>query len=349
MTSVTPAPVPLRRTAGSLGLDTTNIRLLVLLVLLIALFLPLVGGRLLAPRTLQAMAFQMPELGILSLAMMVSLLSGGLDLSIIATADLCALAMAFVLTRHPDASGFLWLGWQVGALGAGVLVASAVGLLNGAVVAYVGVSPILVTLGTMTLVRGAAVGLTHGNVISGFPAWLLYLGNGTPAGIPAPLFVFAAVALPVAVILARSPFGIGIAMIGSNEKATRFSGIDTRRALLKVYLLSSLLAAAAALLMMARFNSANADYGQSYLLVTILAAVLGGIDPLGGFGKVSGLVLALIVLQLISSAFNLLGLSEFLTLAIWGGVLLAAAGVPAFRAALANRLPFRSRAQDRDK
>jgi ribose/xylose/arabinose/galactoside ABC-type transport system permease subunit len=120
-------------------------------------------------------------------------------------------------------------------------------------------------------------------------------------------------------------------MIGSNEKATRFSGVDTRGVLLRVYVLASLLASVAGLLMMARFNSANADYGQSYLLVTILAAVLGGIDPMGGFGKVSGLVLALIALQLISSAFNLLNLSEFLTLAIWGGILIAIAAVPVLR------------------
>ena len=97
-------------------------------------------------------------------------------------------------------------------------------------------------------------------------------------------------------------------MIGSNEKATRFSGIDTRRVILKVYLVSSLLAAVAAVVMMARFNSANASYGESYLLVTILAAVLGGIDPMGGFGKVSGLSCRSIMLQVISSAFNLLEL-----------------------------------------
>jgi len=92
---------------------------------------------------------------------------------------------------------------------------------------------------------------------------------------------------------------------------------------MKIYVLSSLLAGVAAVVMMSRFNSANASYGESYLLVTILAAVLGGIDPFGGFGKVSGLVLSLIILQVISSAFNLIGLSQFLTLAIWGTLLIA--------------------------
>ena len=70
---------------------------------------------------------------------------------------------------------------------------------------------------------------------------------------------------------------------------------------------------------------ANASYGESYLLVTILAAVLGGVDPMGGFGRVSGVILALAILQVISTAFNLLDLSQFLTLAIWGGTLIAVA------------------------
>ena len=79
--------------------------------------------------------------------------------------------------------------------------------------------------------------------------------------------------------------------------------------------------------MMSRFNSANASYGESYLLVTILAAVLGGVSPSGGFGKMGGLVLALVILQLISTCFNLLDFSQFLTLAIWGGILIAVAAV----------------------
>ena len=126
-------------------------------------------------------------------------------------------------------------------------------------------------------------------------------------------------------------------MLGSNEAATRYSGVDTRRALVKVYMISSLLAAIAGVVMMARFNSANAAYGESYLLITILAAVLGGISPSGGFGKVGGLVLALVILQLISTAFNLLDFSQFLTLAIWGGTLIAVAAVARLRSGLGLR------------
>jgi ribose/xylose/arabinose/galactoside ABC-type transport system permease subunit len=296
---------------------------LVLLVL-VGIFWLLLGERIFGVGSLQSMAFQLPELGILSLAMMVTLLSGGLNLSIIATANLCALTMAWVLTTHvPGAHGFMWVGWQVIALLAGAAVAAIIGLINGYVIAYLGVSPILATLGTMTMCKGLSIGMTRGNVISGFPEPIVLLGNGTLAGVPIALMIFLALCLPMALLLNKSPFGHKIYMIGSSEKATRYSGVDTKRVLLGVYVLSSLLAFVAALVMMARFNSANAAYGESYLLVTILAAVLGGIDPFGGFGKVGGLIMALILLQVISSAFNLLDFSPFLTLAIWGALIIA--------------------------
>ena len=124
-------------------------------------------------------------------------------------------------------------------------------------------------------------------------------------------------------LLTRTALGIRIHMIGSNLEATRFSGVDTRRVLISVYVLSSLLCWLAAVVMMARFNSAGADIAQSYLLITILAAILGGIDPYGGFGRIAGLFVALVILQMIASGFNLIGFSPHLTLAFWGFTLIA--------------------------
>ncbi len=303
----------------------TNGSLTALLVSLLIVFTLIIGQKFLSPTTLQSMAFQLPELGILSLAMMITLLKGGLNLSIIATANLCALAMAFCLTRLvPGTEGLTSYALIAVSLAAGFVVALIIGLINGYVIAYLGVSPILATLGTMTLVKGLAIGLTRGNVISGFPEPIVFIGNGTIAGVPFGILVFLACAIPVSIWLSRTPTGNAIYMIGSNEKATRYSGVDTRRVMLKVYVASSLLAAVAAVVMMSRFNSANASYGESYLLVTILAAVLGGVDPFGGAGKVIGLILALVILQVISSAFNLMGLSQFLTLSIWGAILIGA-------------------------
>ena len=329
------ARTPLLRLFGNMTSDVINRRLTILLAALVLVFGLIVGENFFAKSTMQSMAFQLPELGILSLAMMISLISGGLNLAIIATANLCALAMAYILTKFvPGSEGFAWVAWQIIAVLAGLAVAMVIGLVNGFVIAYLGVSPILATLGTMTFVKGIAIGMTRGSVISGLPDSIVFLGNGTVFGVPTAMLVFAAVAVPMAVMLARTPLGTAIYMVGSNEKATRFSGIDTKRVILKVYLISSLLAAVAGLVMMARFNSANASYAESYLLVTILAAVLGGVSPAGGFGKITGLILSLVILQVISSAFNLLNFSQFLTLAIWGAILIAVTAVPNIR----NRL-----------
>ena len=315
--------------------DAVDRRLIALLVALLLVFGLLLGDRLFNPTSIRSMAFQLPELGILSLAMMVALLSGGLDLSIIATANLVALTMAYIITSMvPADPGVLWGVWQIVALLAGLVVALAIGALNGFVIAYLGVSPILATLGSMTLIKGIAIGLTRGGILSSFPEPIVFIGNGSVFGIPVVVLIFVAAALMMSVVLGRTPFGQTLNMLGSNEAATRYSGVDTRRALVKVYMISSLLAAIAGVVMMARFNSANAAYGESYLLITILAAVLGGISPSGGFGKVGGLVLALVILQLISTAFNLLDFSQFLTLAIWGGTLIAVAAVARLRGSL---------------
>jgi simple sugar transport system permease protein len=308
-------------------LRTTNVQLILLLAALFIGF-SLTVDRFFSAGSFWSMGIQLSGLGILSLAMMITLLKGGINLSLIATVNLCSLTMAYLLNwLTPGAEGMTLVFGIVVSLAAGAVVAAIIGAVNGYVIAYLNVSPILATLGTMTLVKGIAVGLTAGDVLSGFPDAITYLGNGALFGIPVSLFVFIACAIPVAIWLSYTPSGNFIYMIGSNEKATRYSGVDTKRVIFGVYVWSSLLAWVGAIVLMGWLNSARADYSESYLLITILAAVLGGIDPFGGAGKVAGLLLALVILQVISSAFNLLGQSPFLTLAIWGGILIAAAAV----------------------
>ena len=307
--------------------DPVDRRLLILLAALVLVFGLLLGDRLFDATSFRSMAFQLPELGILSIAMMVALLSGGLDLSIIATANLVALTVAFIFSFVPAEPGVAWALWQLLALATGLALALVIGAVNGVIIAYLGVSPIMATLGAMMVIKGISIGVTRGGILSGFPEPILFIGNGTAFGIPVVMLIFVAVAFVMSIVLRSTRFGQTLNMLGSNEAATRYSGIDTRRTIVSTYMISSLLAAIAGVVMMSRFNSANASYGESYLLVTILAAVLGGVSPSGGFGKMGGLVLALVILQLISTCFNLLNFSQFLTLAIWGGILIAVAAV----------------------
>lgn len=272
----------------------------------------------------QSMAFQLPELGILTLAMMIAMLTSGINLSIIATANLSGIVMALILTRTvPAESALINSPWLVtAAILAGLFVALIVGLINGFLIAVLDISPILATLGMMIALSGVSLVLTEGYVISGFSPAMLAIGNKAIFGIPIPLLIFLAAAGVMAVILNNTPLGTRIYMFGSNPTACFYSGVDNKAVLFRTYIISGIYSGLAAVIMISRFNSAKADYGESYLLLTVLAAVLGGVSAAGGFGRVSGLVLSLIILQMISSGLNLLGISNFLTLALWGIVLI---------------------------
>lgn len=294
------------------------IRLQCLIIVVVALlFSALLGTRFFSVANFQSITAQLPILGMLALGMGVTMLTGGINLSIIAGANACSLVMAAIIVAHPDQPLFLLL-----ALLAGLAVAVAIGALNGALIAWIGVSPILATLGTMTLITGLNILLSNGAVIAGFPPLFQQLGSATLLGIPLALLLFLAVAAALWLLLEHTTLGRSLYLIGSNQQATHFSGVNTTRVQIAVYVISAVLGWAAALLMMAKFNSAKAGYGESYLLVTILASVLGGINPDGGFGRILGLVLALIVLQMLESGLNLLGVSSYLTMPLWGGVLI---------------------------
>jgi len=302
--------------------EKSNDGLLILLAALCIGFSVLLPGRFATPYTLTSVLFQLPEFGLLALAMLLPLLSGGINLSIIASANMAALSMAWVLTHGLDMlGGHAWALIFV-ALFAGLVLSLLVGAITGYLVATINAHPILVTLGAMSVINGACVWLTRGKPIAGFPDEFQLLGSTILLGIPLPFWIFVASAVVVGLYLSRTRHGVAVYMVGSNLEATRYSGVDTRRVLIGVYTISTLLCWVTAILMMARFNSASAGYAQSYLLVTVLACILGGVDPVGGFGRVSGLFIALLILQVISSGLNLLGVNPQLTQAMWGATMI---------------------------
>lgn len=297
--------------------DRNIIYLLVIMAAILLLQGMFNAGAFFSVSNFQSMTSQMPLLGMLALAMSVCMLTGGINLSIIATTNACGLVMASVMAMSLGDGAML-----LPALLAGLVTAVIIGLINGFLIAFVGVSPILATLGMMTLINGLNVLISGGTVISGFPPSLLWLGNGTLLGIPMPLILFLLFAFLLWGLLEYTPLGRTVYLMGSNEKATRFSGLNTQKTIMAVYVISSVLCWVAAIIMMAKFNSAKAGYGESYLLIAILASVLGGVNPDGGFGRIIGIVLALFVLQMLESGLNLLGVSSYLIMALWGGILI---------------------------
>lgn len=304
----------------TLGTGSEIAGLLMLLAVVVLVF-SLATDRFLTVPTFTSVAFQLPELGLLTLAMLIPILSGGLNLAITFTANICGLVLAWVL----QANGGVEAGMPAFLLGglAAIAVGALIGWVMGAAIAYTGAHPILVSLSMMIFLRGLGEFATRGGDISGFPDFVGMLGHGWFAGIPMPLWILIACVALWHLILNKTRLGLTIYMAGSNIEATRYSGIDTKRTIMLVYTLSGLMCGIAGILMLARFNSVRVGHGEAYLLITVLACFLGRVDPFGGFGRALPVALALLILQVISSGLNLLGANQHLATAMWGAFLIA--------------------------
>ncbi|MBC8388700.1 MAG: ABC transporter permease [Actinobacteria bacterium] len=272
----------------------------------------------------QSLLFQIPELGLLTLAMMIPIISGGINLSIISTANIVGVITAIFFRSFNFESLFNYQAIIIFSIGILLALTLSIifGLLNGLLVGYLNINPVLATLGTMIFYSGVSLLISEGKSLKGFPSQMFYIGNGVFVGIPISFIILIFCCGFIYFILKKTAFGISIYMIGLNPLATKFSGLNNKVILLKTYLISGLLSGIAALIMMSRFNSAKSDYGESYLLVTILIVVLGGVSISGGSGSVINVFIAVLVLSIISMGFNFFAVNAFLTQTVWGLLLL---------------------------
>lgn len=309
--------------------DNPVLRLLIIAMIIFAAFSLVLGDKFLSIRNVQSMAVQLPEYGILAIAIMITMLTGGIDLSVVGAANLSAIAAALVLTGLGGADGagmapalLLPLAFLVA-----LITGSACGLVNGFLVARLGITPILATLGTMSVYTGLGYVITGGPAIT--TTQLAFIGNESILGVPIPAIIFILLAIIFAVILNRTAFGFNVYMLGTNATAARFSGINSLSVLVRTYWLSGVLAGVAGIVFLARANSAKPDYGESFVLLSVLIAILGGVSYTGGFGTISGLVLAVLSLQFLSTGLNMLMLqlsgssaAIFFRQFAWGALLL---------------------------
>jgi ribose transport system permease protein len=228
-------------------------------------------------------------------------LTGGIDLSIGAVLGLAACVGAGFI-----ATGFVLTGILV-ALGAGLLC----GLVNGALVAYVGIPAFIATYGMLWVAHGLGYVFMKGEVIHGFPAAFRTLGAGFLGSIPIPVLVAGIVLLALHVVLHLTRFGRALYAIGGNAVAAKLSGMPTKRYLVSVYALSGVLAAFAGLVVIARVNAADSGTGEELLLTAIAAVCLGGTSLFGGAGGVAGTAIGSLILALVVNGMNMLGIATF--------------------------------------
>lgn len=303
--------------------DRKLTQLIVVALVVFLGFSILVPDLFLTPRNFISMAFQIPEIALLALGVMLAMLTAGIDLSVVSMSNLAALSTAYLLvTQVTEGGGNVYV-WIVIAIVIGIVVGLISGLANGAIIAGIGVTPILATLATLTLYNGIAVGIRNGQSIIGLPPEFTAIGNGSFLGIPIPMIILLVAGVGVALYINKTGLGMQSVLVGANQEAATYSAIGVKKVLLMTYTLSGGLSALAGLIIASRSASANPDYGASYVLLAIVIVVLGGVNPYGGFGTVTGVILATAVLQMVASGFNALRFSQFFYQLAQGFVLIA--------------------------
>ena len=306
-----------------LGRDISMVILFGFFLAICLLMIVSFGTNMFNGTTLASMAFQLSEVAVLAFGMALCMLLGGIDLSIVAIANLASLVSAMILTgRFFDTEKIGQPITILAAVAVAILLSVLCGFINGVIISKFSVSPIVATLSTMTFYSGIAMGITGGNSIGGYPSSFIKFGNGMIAGIPMVFIVAVIVFVVLILALDHTKIGHEIHYIGENHTASRFTGIDNEKVIMKVYSISGLMAGIASLIIMARSDSARCGYGDTYQLQVIMISVLGGISPSGGKGRLYGVFIATFCMQLMQTAFTLWQFSPYSKKLIWGLMLL---------------------------
>lgn len=272
---------------------------------------------------IQTMFAQFPEFGLMALGVMVCMITGGIDLSVVGIANLTAIIAAMMMRGIGGGSGELSVIWIPIVFILAIIIGAILGAMNGLLVARLKIPPILATLGMGEFFTGVGIVLTNGAAISDFPKTFAFNVNSRFAQIPVQFIVFVIVAAGMFVLMEKTTYGKKITMLGTSDMASLFSGLRVKALLVKTYVVSGICAALGGMIMLANYNSARADYGSNYQLQTIMIVVLGGVSPTGGRGRISGVLLAIFLVRALETGINRFPqISSYYISLIWGAVLL---------------------------
>lgn len=296
--------------------------------LLLVAIIVAVGFSIAAPQSffsilnVESIAYAVPEVALLALAISISMTTGGIDLSVVAVANIVALTSIW-MSKYLLDSGIPSIITTLLIFFTSVIIGTVAGFLNGFLIAKVKIRPILATLATQQIFVGVSIVISKGEALYGGTDEMNILGIGTLLFVPLLFWILILVVVLLALIMGKTSFGVKALMLGENPVATDYSGISQYRVTLKTYMLCSVLSAIAGLFMAARTGSASAGFGGSYLMLAITIAVLGGANPFGGQIAVWGGALAAVILQMISSGLNALGFSAYIYQIVQGLILVA--------------------------
>lgn len=259
---------------------------------------------------------------VLAIGMTIVIITAGIDLSVGSVLALAAYLTADLMARGVPVLMAILAGLGIGLAG---------GALNGVLITKGRLPPFIVTLGTMSLLRGFVLVYSQGAPVYGVPREFKAVIAGRLLGVPTPVLLAAGIAILAYLMLKYTPFGQQVIAIGGNEEAARLSGINVHRRLIAVYMLSGLLAGVAALILTARLGAAEPISGTGYELNAIAAAVMGGASLAGGQGSILGTVVGALIMGALQNGLTLNNVPSFYQQVAVGAVIIVAVFVDQWR------------------
>ena len=265
---------------------------------------------------------QIAMIGVTAIGMTYVILTAGMDLS-----------AGSVLSLSGIITGIAMVQWKLDpaiAILSGLLIGVFIGLVNGLVITYAKIPPFVTTLATMQIFKGAAFIITGGMPIFGFPKSFGIIGKGYLSFIPVPVIIMAILMITGWIILNKTRYGRHVYAIGGNTEAARLSGVKVNKVLIVTYILGGLFAAIAGVIMASRIDSGQPNIGLDFGLDVITAVVLGGVSIMGGEGKLTGVIIGVLIMGVLNNGLIMMNVYEYYQYVIKGIVLLLAVGFDQF-------------------
>ena len=306
---------------------------LIFLILLMAVF-SIAEPRFLSQVNLFNIARQVSVTGLLAIGMTFVILTAGIDLSIgslLAFAGLVAAAVAKggLSDRFTVGDDTIGYGWPLAALAA-IAIGMAGGFIQGIAITRLKVPPFVVTLGGMSVFRGAALLFAAGGPISGFDPGFAWWGQGKIGPVPVPVILFLICAVTAHIVLRYARFGRRVYAVGGNPEAARLSGLNVSRIICSVYVIMGFFAGLCAFVLSARLNSAEAVAGTGYELTVIASVVIGGTSLFGGVGTIFGTVIGSLLIGVLLNGLVILNVSSYIQQIIIGVIIVLAVSFDTF-------------------
>jgi inositol transport system permease protein len=291
-----------------------------LFLLALILFFAVENSRFLSIRNIANILTEVSIYGIIAVGMTFVILTAGVDLSVGSLLAFAGMSGAYVM----KAIGVDYpLSWLV-ALATATAIGSLVGYLQGKAVTFFRIPPFIVTLGGLTIWRGATLILNDGSPISGFDASYRWWGTGSLAGVPVPIVLFGVIAAAGFVTQRHTRYGRYIYAVGGNPEAARLNGLDVAAIITSVYLIVGALSGLAGFLLSARLGAAEAVGGIGYELRVIASVVIGGTSLAGGRGGVGGTIIGALLIGVLTNGLVIMHVSSYWQQVVIGLIIVAA-------------------------